>query len=110
MDLDSRGAEDYDRKKKTYKCTEKGEHKRTPCEDEMCDIIASIALTEAALAHILNAEGEKLQKAVEVTSDICRLLKVNESVLETIMNVTHLEHILFLKLTAILKNKDMKLW
>lgn len=63
-----------------------------------CNIIESIALQEAGLAHILNAEGEKLQKSVKIAKDICELLCVNKSVIETIDSVTRLELALITKL------------
>ncbi|MEG2283001.1 MAG: hypothetical protein RSB99_00015 [Bacilli bacterium] len=62
------------------------------------DIIESIALVEAAISHILNAEGEKIQKMLEITDDPHELLKVNNSVNEVIKNVTFLEHVLYSKL------------
>lgn len=83
------------------------------CKDDCChccppsitqecsDILESIALQEAALAHILNAEGEKLQKAIAQSCSCCDLLKVNESVKKTIVQVTHLEQVLFNKLEVV---------
>jgi len=67
----------------------------------VCDLIESIALVETALSHILNAEGEKLQKAVELSEDVCQLLEVNRAVNKTIMNVTQLEQILYAKLDTL---------
>lgn len=64
------------------------------------DIIESIALEQAALAHILNAEGEKLQRFVcsdKVSPEI--LLKANESVGCTIEAVYKLEMQLAAKLS-----------
>jgi hypothetical protein len=55
------------------------------------------------LSHILNAEGEKLQKAVELTGSVCELLEMNKSVQKTIMYATHLEHILYAKLQTALE-------
>lgn len=62
------------------------------------DILESIALLEAALSHILNAEGEKIQKVVALASDPCELLEVNKSVTKLIKNVTFLELVLYQKL------------
>ncbi|MEG2322237.1 MAG: hypothetical protein RSB71_01985 [Bacilli bacterium] len=62
------------------------------------DIIESIALIEAAISHILNAEGEKIQKAIAITDDTCELLKINDSVNQLIKNITFLEHVLYNKL------------
>ncbi|NLD19001.1 MAG: hypothetical protein GX663_01960 [Clostridiales bacterium] len=76
-----------------------------PCEpgDACTDVIESIALVEAALSHILNAEGEKLQKVLATTSDINEILCVNKEINKTIINATHLEHALYAKLSAALE-------
>jgi hypothetical protein len=77
------------------------------CDDDkkkgqcVCDLIESIALVETALAHVLNAEGEKMQSAIEIACSIDDLLKINKSINNTITNVTHLEHILYLKLHSL---------
>ncbi len=68
------------------------------CKDNSADVIQSIALIEASIAHILNAEGEKIQKAVCVSKSTKELLDVNESVTKTITKVINLEQILFAKL------------
>lgn len=65
------------------------------------DLIESIALIETALSHILNAEGEKLQKILACSDDIDKILCANDSINETIVNVTHLEIILHDKLATI---------
>ncbi|MFI3129417.1 MAG: hypothetical protein R3Y18_05060 [Bacillota bacterium] len=70
----------------------------TRCE-AITDIIASVALEQAALAHILNAEGEKIQRVVadkEVTSE--QLLEFNNSVSDMVGTVAELEKILISKL------------
>lgn len=74
-----------------------------PCPDcDSCnDIMESIALVETALSHILNAEGEKIQKALDTTDDIDKILCVNREVNKTIVNATHLEHTLYAKLSAL---------
>lgn len=71
-----------------------------PC-DPGKDVIESIALMETALAHILNAEGEKIQKVLATTDDIDKILCVNREVNKTIVNATHLEHTLYAKLDAL---------
>lgn len=70
-------------------------------EQCVCRIIESIALVETSLSHILNAEGEKLQKAVEVANSVDELLAINKSVTKTIINIAQLEHELYLKLDAL---------
>ena len=64
------------------------------------DIIQSVALEETALSHILNAEGEKIQKMVameDVTPDV--LLATNKSVESMVNAVSRLEMILHSKLS-----------
>ena len=77
-----------------------------PCDhlDPCGDILKSIALIEAALSHILNAEGEKIQKAVELCTDVNELLCVNKSVANTISKVTFLEQVLHAKLETVMEN------
>ncbi|MEG0297799.1 MAG: hypothetical protein RR620_13845 [Clostridium sp.] len=79
--------------------------KRNPdidCEvkDPVCDIMESIALEQTALSHILNAEGEKIQKVIAVSDDLNKILEVNREVNKTIIHVTHLEQVLYQKLIA----------
>lgn len=70
---------------------------------ECCDndIIESVAKVETAISRILNAEGEKLKKVLSTTDDIDEILCVNRGVNQTIVNATHLEQILYDKLTAL---------
>ncbi len=74
-----------------------------PCckGDPCCDVLESIALMEAALSHILNAEGEKLQKVLAETDDIDKILCVNREINKTVINATHLEHVLYAKLSEL---------
>lgn len=74
-----------------------------PCPDcDPCkDIMESIALIETAMSHILNAEGEKIQKVLATTDDIHKIMCVNREVNKTIVNATHLEHTLYAKLSAL---------
>ena len=66
------------------------------------DLLESIALEETALSHILNAEGEKLQKILALDCNFTQILDVNDSVIATISTVAQLEEMLKDKLEAIL--------
>lgn len=74
--------------------------------DKCCaaaSLLQSVALEEAALSHILNAEGEKIQKAVSLHDcSIKDLLDVNKSVAEMVDKVTELELVLKSKLELVL--------
>jgi hypothetical protein len=66
--------------------------------DDCASVVASIALAEAGAAHILNAEGEKIQKMTEIAGSADDLIRVNESVSGTIGKIICLENILCRKL------------
>lgn len=71
-------------------------------ERALTDIIESTALQKTALAHIINAEGEKIQAALlspGITID--KVLEVNDSVLAVMYSVTRLELILEAKLNVL---------
>jgi hypothetical protein len=55
------------------------------------DLIESVALQETALSHILNAEGEKMQKIIASNATPEQLLELNNSVFKLINGVTRLE-------------------
>jgi len=63
------------------------------------DLIQSVALQEAALAHILNAEGEKMQAIIGM-DDVKpeELFELNKSVSQLISAVTRLEMMFTAKL------------
>ncbi len=69
----------------------------TRCQ-AITDIISSVALEQAALSHILNAEGEKIQKVVERETCSEKMLMVNKSVQATVNSITRLEMVLQAKL------------
>lgn len=72
--------------------------------DKCCaasSLLQSIALEETAISHILNAEGEKLQKAIALGCDQKDLIKINKSVEDMIDKVTSLEIVLKAKLDLI---------
>jgi hypothetical protein len=68
------------------------------------DLVESIALEETAMSHILNAEGEKLQKALEMDIDVCKLLEVNDSATDMVHAIANLELVLKDKLEFIANN------
>lgn len=64
------------------------------CVDEkyaLTAILQSVSMQETALAQILNAEAEKLKKAVCMANCIDDLFQINESVQRTICSVSELE-------------------
>lgn len=68
-------------------------------EEAVGDIIESVAMEEAALAHILNAESEKLQAVIDdSTATSEELLAINRSVKNTISAISRLEMVLQAKL------------
>ncbi|MBQ7839597.1 MAG: hypothetical protein IJ390_03790 [Lachnospiraceae bacterium] len=65
-------------------------------------LLQSIALEETAISHILNAEGEKLQKAISMhTCEQKDLLEINDSVGSMVDKITSLEIVLKAKLELI---------
>lgn len=78
-------------------CRECGED----CGDGCEDILRSVAQVECAVAHILHAEGEKLQTAMARCAPPRELLRLNDSVQRTILYVTQLEQVLLAKLEAV---------
>ena len=72
----------------------------TTREQAITDLIQSVALEETALSHILNAEGEKIQKVVAMSDATPeQLLAVNKSVESMVTAVSRLEMILQAKLS-----------
>lgn len=65
------------------------------------DLIQSVALEETALSHILNAEGEKIQKVVAMEDTTAEMLLATNKSVESMVNaITKLEMILQAKLAA----------
>ncbi len=90
---------------KTCHCHEKHHDCKEKCKVNCCDlnkscceIIHSVAFVELSISHILNAEGEKIQKVIKCSDSICEILETNNSVIEVIEKVTRLEDILCSKL------------
>ena len=71
-----------------------------PRSQAITDLLTSVALQQAALSHILNAEGEKLQKLLsfeDVTPET--ILLTNRSVESMVNSISNLELVLADKLT-----------
>lgn len=76
------------------------------CREEVCaDMVESVARVECALSHILNAEGEKLQKIIACSDDLDTILCASEKVNDTLLNITQLEQVLYNKLAVMNKLK-----
>lgn len=76
-----------------------------PMYQAITDLIESIALEETALSHILNAEGEKLQRVIAMDDvAFCQLMEVNESVSNMVTVVATMEQALKDKLEFISNN------
>ena len=72
-----------------------------PRSQAITDLIVSVALQQAALSHILNAEGEKVQKILsfdDLTPET--ILQANRSVESMVNAVSRLEMILQSKLST----------
>lgn len=70
----------------------------TPGTETRCqaitDIISSVALEQAALSHIIYAEGDKIQKIVENAVTAGEMLAVNKSVRSMLNAISRLEMVL----------------
>ncbi len=67
-------------------------------QQAITDMLESVALEQTALSHILNAEGEKIQKAKALQLCGEEILEINQSVNDMMQAVTQLEMILQSKL------------
>ncbi len=75
-------------------------------EQALTDLLVSIALEEAALAHLINAEAEKVQlltgETPTVQFDVDDLINVNESVRGVVIIAIKMQMLLQFKLERIL--------
>jgi hypothetical protein len=71
-------------------------------------LLASIALEEIGMAHILNAEGEKLQEIISKHPCLDDLLKIDKSVQTTLKDLIKKEILLEFKFENVLELIDSK--
>ena len=78
-------------------------------EDAVNQILSSIAMEELSLSHILNAEGEKLQyvlgtlPGLDEAAALEEVIRVNQSVQDTLSGIVEQQMVLSAKLAAALK-------
>ena len=75
------------------------------------NIIESIAIQETELAHIINVEGEKMQRGIALATNIDELISLDSSVKQTLSNVIKIQLLLQFKLEEIASHfnrKDIK--
>lgn len=72
-------------------------------EDVINLLLASIAFEELGLAHILNAEAEKMQKGIEHACNIADLLELNYSAERLLKTIIKKEMLLQFKLENVLE-------
>ncbi|PKM89043.1 MAG: hypothetical protein CVU87_06280 [Firmicutes bacterium HGW-Firmicutes-12] len=67
-------------------------------------VIESVALEELALAHLINAEAEKVQKIAdpENCATPFEMIKINDSVSKSLVNIIKLQMLLQFKLENVL--------
>lgn len=65
-------------------------------------VIASIAMEEISLSHIMNAEAEKIQAILKLKPNITEILEMNHSVERSMRNVIKKQMLLQFKMEDIL--------
>ncbi len=75
-------------------------------EDVITLLLASVAMEEMGLAHILNAESEKIRHAVEQSEcgniSLCQLQEINKNAQQMVDAITRLEMLLQMKIENIM--------
>ncbi len=76
--------------------------KNAVCLDQaIADVIESIALEEVGIANVINAEGCKIKKAIELATTVDELVTVNKSVKSTLDSIIKSQMLLNFKLEEI---------
>lgn len=68
------------------------------------EILNNIALTQASIAYILHGEGEKLEKIVNNSDEVCELLNANELVIGALKTAVSLQDTIYHQLKTLLNN------
>ena len=63
-------------------------------EQSINSILTSIAMEEAALSHILNAEGEKIQYVLAKCANVDEVIRTNDSVKALVDSISDLQQTL----------------
>ena len=72
-------------------------------QDALSNILGSIALGEAGLAHILNTEGMKIQNVIAIDNvTIDELYAVNDSITSIVQGAANIESAMHAKLSALI--------
>jgi hypothetical protein len=81
-------------------CEDGGKKSYCRCKNEQTlnDLIKKMALVKTSLASILNAEGAKIQKAVEISNDVYELIEVNHSAYRMVVSSIQLEQVYYQQL------------
>ena len=78
-----------------------------PRAQAVTDLFEPVALQQTALSHILNAEGEKIQKVLSFDqTSIKTVLKVNQSVEAMVNSIARLETLLRMKIGLFQENLE----
>ncbi len=70
-------------------------------DQAITDIIESVALEQSAISKIISVESEKIDRYLSGCIPLHEMLKINESVKETLNVITRLENLLLAKLELV---------
>lgn len=96
--------ENNSNKKYLISLSDNDDNSSIPCISDELDneeMIHSILSIEKSLAYILDLESEKLRKGISLANTVDEMLKLNENLTETIINITQLEYLLMNRLKSL---------